>query len=327
MTHRSSEEITRNIYRVEIPLPGMPLKSVNSYAIKGPGHHLVVDCGLRRKECLDAMHAGLESLGIHLAETDFFITHFHVDHLGLVSDLAAKTATIYLNRSDAGHVKQPTGHGAFEAGFPPEEMDQVAQAHPGSKYGPQMPLPFAFPEDGQVIRLGGHEFRCVAVPGHSYGHLCLYEEEEKVLLAGDHLLREITPSIQAWPENWDSLDHWNPLQEYLMSLDRTADLDVALVLPGHGRIFNDMKARIGELKEHHARRAKEVLTILKGGPRTAYQLASEMSWDIADDSFSLFPIHQKWFATGEAIAHLIYLEEMGKVSREKTGENKFLWKA
>jgi hypothetical protein len=50
-----------------------------------------------------------------------------------------------------------------------------------------------------------------------------------------------------------------------------------------------------------------------------------MTWDIVCDSFDLFPVSQKWFATGEAIAHLIYLEEEGKVRRKETGENTFVW--
>jgi glyoxylase-like metal-dependent hydrolase (beta-lactamase superfamily II) len=319
MTNRSAEEIVPNIYRLEIPLPESPLKAVNSYLIKGRGHHLVVDCGLRRKECRDAMQVGLDALGIDLRETNFFITHFHADHLGLVSDLATKRATIYLNRPDAARIILPSAQEAFAAGFPPEEIDEVLRAHPGARYGPQLPLPFAMPEDGQVISAGRYNFRCVAAPGHSFGHLCLYEEEQKILLAGDHILGDITPNIQAW------IDDWNPLKEYLMSLDRTMDLDVALVLPGHGRVFTDMKTRIEELKEHHARRAEEVLTVLEGGPVSAYQLASGMTWDIDCNSFDLFPASQKWFATGEAIAHLLYLEDLGKVRREETRENTFVW--
>jgi glyoxylase-like metal-dependent hydrolase (beta-lactamase superfamily II) len=91
------QEIVRNIYRLEIPLPASPLKALNSYIIQGHGRHLVVDCGLRRKECRDVMCMGLDTLGLNLADTDFFITHFHADHLGLVSDLMTKGTKIYLN--------------------------------------------------------------------------------------------------------------------------------------------------------------------------------------------------------------------------------------
>ncbi len=313
------EEIAPGIYRLEIPLPASPLKALNSYVIKGQDRHLVIDCGMRRQECREAMLSGLGSLGIDVAECDFFITHFHVDHLGLVSDLATETSAIYLNRSDAESIVMPSAREALAAGFPPEVIERAIRAHPGSRYGPKLPLPFVMPEDGEVIGAGEYKFRCVATPGHSFGHLCLYEEEQELLFSGDHILGEITPNIQAW------LDDWNPLDEYLKSLDKTAALDVALVLPGHGKSLTDMHRRIAELKEHHARRAEELLSILERGPGTAYQLASGMTWDIACDSFDHFPISQKWFATGETAAHLTYLEELGKVRREATGETAFLW--
>jgi glyoxylase-like metal-dependent hydrolase (beta-lactamase superfamily II) len=95
------EEIVKNIFRLEIPLPRNPLKALNSYVVRGSGRNLVIDTGMRRKECMEAMQAGLDSLGIKMQETDFFITHFHADHLGLVSELAGETSKIYMNAPDA----------------------------------------------------------------------------------------------------------------------------------------------------------------------------------------------------------------------------------
>ena len=83
------EEICQNIYRIEVPLPENPLKSLNSYVIKGKDRNLVVDTGFNQKICLEAMQTGLSTLGIDLSQTDFFITHFHADHFGLVAVLGA----------------------------------------------------------------------------------------------------------------------------------------------------------------------------------------------------------------------------------------------
>jgi len=41
-----------------------------------------------------------------------------------------------------------------------------------------------------------------------------------------------------------------------------------------------------------------------------------MSWDIVARSWEDFPIMQRWFATGEAIAHLRYIEGKGMIERE-----------
>jgi hypothetical protein len=41
-----------------------------------------------------------------------------------------------------------------------------------------------------------------------------------------------------------------------------------------------------------------------------------ISWDITYDYWDQFPLSQKWFSTGETIAHLKYLEEQGTIRRE-----------
>jgi glyoxylase-like metal-dependent hydrolase (beta-lactamase superfamily II) len=142
----------------------------------------------------------------------------------------------------------------------------------------------------------------------------LYEPSKKILVCGDHILIDITPNIQCWSK------HENPLENYLASLDRVYELEVDLVLPGHRRLFRNHKERIEELKSHHQKRADEVLVILKKGSKNAFQAAAEMTWNIEYESWELFPLTQKWFATGEVIAHLRYLEEKGMVLSKKEAQ-------
>ena len=59
----------------------------------------------------------------------------------------------------------------------------------------------------------------------------------------------------------------------------------------------------------------EILTILKNAPMSAYQVAGLMHWDLSYDSWEKFPNTQKWFATGEAIAHLDYLALHNKIQK------------
>jgi len=106
------------------------------------------------------------------------------------------------------------------------------------------------------------------------------------------------------------------LEEYFASLDKVSKLDIELVLPGHRSIFRNCRERIEELKQHHQKRLAEIISILERGEKHAFQVASEMSWDILCDSWDLFPVSQKWFATGEAIAHLKYLKEKGIIKSD-----------
>ena len=93
-------------------------------------------------------------------------------------------------------------------------------------------------------------------------------------------------------------------------------LDVDLILPGHRRIWKSHKDRIAELKVHHHARLNEVIAALKDGDKTAYQIAPCIMWDIDYASWDDFPPQQKWFAVGETVAHVEYLEETSAVNRK-----------
>ena len=312
------EEIQPNLFRNEIPLPNNPLKYTNSYVVRAADRSLIIDTGLNRSECLEAMEAGLGELDLDLERTDFFITHLHADHFAMVSKLVRATRLVYFNRPDKEFIQMPARveamipYGTMN-GFPEKELRTALLNHPGYKYGTERIPDLTLLEDGDTLQVGDYKFRCVRTPGHTWGHTCLYEPLKKILVSGDHILIDITPNIQCWSSQG------NPLENYLTSLDKVYGLEVDLVLPGHRRLFRNFGERIEELKTHHSRRAKEVLKILNGGPKNAFQVASEMTWDIAYKSWDQFPLAQKWFATGEAISHLRMLEEEGKLSRKTVG--------
>lgn len=309
------EEILPDVYKLKIPIPRNPLQAVNSYVIKTRERNLIIDTGMNLEECRSAIQSGLRELNVDLRKTDFFITHLHADHLGLVSILAADTSTIYFNKPDADLI---TAGGHWDktlrlfrmSGFPINVLQKAIEEHPGYRYSAKGPIEFTIVEEGDEITIGDYKFRCVETPGHTNGHMCLYEPDKKILIAGDHILHDITPNISQW------FDEENPLKEYLSSLDKVYELDIELVLPGHRNVFKDCKGRIQELKHHHKVRVDEVLSILKKGGKDAYQTASLMTWDMTYDSWELFPVIQKMFATGEAIAHLSYLLGKGLIRRE-----------
>ena len=309
------EQLQQDLFRIEIPLPKSPLKYLNSYVVRSPEKNLIIDTGLNQKECLSAMHAGLQEIGISLDRTDIFITHLHADHFSLVSALATPDTQVLFNRPDAEIVESWAGFEwmiayAGRNGFPENQLRDAIEAHPGSKFGSDWVPELKILEDGEQIVYGDYAFTCIATPGHTMGHTCLYDADKKILVSGDHILIDITPNIQCWS------DERNPLKDYLESLQKVYDLDVDLVLPGHRRIFQDHRRRIRELEAHHRHRLEEVIGILKNADLTAYDTAARMSWDIKADSWDAFPIAQKWFATGETLSHLLYLEKEGMLRRE-----------
>jgi len=309
------EEILPNLFRIKIPLPESPLKYLNSYVVRNSQKNLIIDTGLNRKECLEAMQNGLQKLGVELWQSDIFITHLHADHFGLVTKLASDSSDILFSRPEKELMESWEGFGAMteyarKNGFPEDELKAALDKHPGAKYGSDWIPELKVLDEGDKISIGDYHFKCVATPGHTMGHICLYEATKKILIAGDHILIDITPNIQCWS------DSQNPLKHYLSSLDKIYKMEIDKVLPGHRRLIDDHRARISELKEHHQRRLKEILEILNKHPMHAFQIASRMTWDINAETWDHFPVAQKWFATGEAIAHLRYLEDEEKVTRE-----------
>ena len=308
------ETILPNLFRIEVPLPQNPLREVNSYIIKDGQRSLIIDTGQNREECLNVLSDGLRKLNVDLRRAEFFITHLHADHLGLVPRLTTATSKVYFNQPDAAVMTsldwERNNDFARINGFPEDELQKAIKNHPGRKYGSRVDIDFHILKEGDELCIADYCFECIETPGHTSGHLCLYEPNSRIFISGDHILNDITPNISLWS------DDGNHLNKYLTSLDKVNNLDVALVLPGHRGTFRNFKERIQELKQHHRQRVDEVLSILKEGKQTTYQIASQMSWDVDYKSWELFPPQQKWFAFGEAFSHVKYLEEKEEIHRE-----------
>ncbi len=316
------EEVATHIYRIVIPIPVPFLDSMNVYVAIGPERTLIVDAGMARTQCMETLQAGLKELGVDPQDADFFMTHHHGDHFGLVSRFLTDHSAIYINRLEAALVERIGSRKILAevsdflviTGFPELDVGKIIPPRAGDEYRARATWPFRFVEDGDTLDTGLHHFRCLMTPGHSVGHTCLYEPGMRLLLSGDHLLHDITPAIQL------RSDRENPLDEYLESLNRLRRLDIDLVLPGHGPIFRNCKERITELEAHHRQSAYDILSVLNDTGQNAYQVASRIPWSIVSaEGWGTLPLLQQFFATGEAFSHLKYLEEKGGLLKEMRG--------
>ena len=323
------EEIVPNLYRAEIPLHGSPLKWLNSYIVRGNDRHLIIDTGFNREDCLAKMNASLQKLDIDLNKTDFFITHLHVDHIGLTGRLMQEGSRIYFNEREAQQIKSSFNDWAsywqkivdvyVANGFAADAAFTSMKSHPAHKDGFKKQVDFTVVKEGDTIEVGDFCLQCLDTPGHSPGHMNLYEASKKILVAGDHILFDITPNIAYWLQMEDALG------QYLDSLDKVDALDVSLVLTGHRRLVHDLHGRVRELKEHHRARLNEVLAALGDGEKDVLQIAPHIKWDITAKCWEDFPPPQKWFAFGETMAHVKYLEVRGQVlSTSRDGKIKYM---
>ncbi len=308
------EEILTGLYRIELPLPDSSLKALNSYVIKGDGRYLIIDTGMNRTECFEAMTRGLRSLSVDLDRADIFVTHMHADHLGQAASFARPGSNVYLSECDIQalneglHRRDKLYDFFLDCGFPRPELDRAIASHPGHRYGLRENVAFTPVGGGDFLQIGDYCLECVPTPGHTPGHMCLYDARKKLLFSGDHVLIDITPNISFWPER-------EALREYLESLDKVYPLDTELVLPGHRRFISDFRGRIGEIRAHHADRFDEVIRAIGMGKRYPYEVTPCVTWDVREKVWEKFPPRQKWFAFSETLAHIQYLEATGKVQR------------
>ncbi|MGD0657176.1 MAG: MBL fold metallo-hydrolase [Syntrophorhabdales bacterium] len=309
------EEIVRNVYKVVVPLPIPVVGSMNSYVIVDRDRSLIVDPGMAHDLCFDAVRAAVDELGLDLDKVDFFMTHHHLDHFGLVSRIMADRSVIYIHKAEAMLIERIASralladltHLLHAMGFPEKDPEKVLPELLGEEYRARKPWPFRYVDEGDTIERGGLRFRCLVMPGHTVAHVCLYEPNRAILLSGD----VVSPVIQFVSATG------NPLQDHLESFSRLDRLNIALALPGHRSTFADIGQRIEQLRTHHEARNDAVLAALKDGGKDAYQLAAGMTWSMPDSGdWETAPEVLKFLAVRDCFARLLYLEARGRAHKE-----------
>ncbi|MCI8684549.1 MAG: MBL fold metallo-hydrolase [Lachnospiraceae bacterium] len=309
-----------DIYRIDIPLTGNPLKNLNCYVIMDGGESLVIDTGFRNEECLQVLMEGLEELGISPEHTRLFVTHLHSDHSGLAQYFDYPDTCIYMGKTEhrylqklmSGAIRQLRDLMYLAEGYPPEKYYEAENKNPAKIYMPNREFAVTELQDGDEILVGSVKVTALEMPGHTPGLMCCYLEKEKIMFTSDHVLFDITPNITNWPEME------NPLGCYLKNLDRILEYEVKTAFPAHRNLSDKtLRQRVEEIKLHHKKRLEEILEIIKKQPGGAYEIAAGLTWSLRGKSWEQAPEKQKWFAVGETLSHLEYLIEKGKVVRKQ----------
>ena len=316
----SVEQILENIYKIEVPLPRNPLKSVNDYLIKDEDKSILIDTAMNMQECSKVLIDSLKLLNVDFQNLDLIITHMHADHaglLGLIKELSKNKANIYMSEYDGNILNDLSVWDEMleifkKNGFPEELLENAILKHPGHLFSHKSMFSFIPIKEDDTISISKYNLTFISTPGHTKGHMCIYEETNKILFSGDHILDDITPIISI-----ETSGDANPLDSYLKSLKKIANYNIEVVLPGHRKIITDINKRIDEIIKHHQERLNEIIYILKSNNTiNAYEVASQMSWNVNHGIWDDFPIAQKWFATGEAASHLEYLYQKGEIEKK-----------
>jgi glyoxylase-like metal-dependent hydrolase (beta-lactamase superfamily II) len=307
------------VFRLVLPLPFPGLKHVNAYLLAGDSGDTLVDSGIKDLsperdhgwadlvEALDAAGSSLQRIN------RLVITHPHIDHYGMAARIVEESGCeLWMHEQS---VKELDAYRSPERstdrvkemladhGVSKEDIDELAAFEDWRGFITGIVEPTKSVTNGETLEVGDRTWAPVHTPGHSGSHICLWSGGDRILISGDHLLPTITPHIDF--RRGESRD---PLGEFLDSLKTIEKLDPALVLPGHGRPFEDGAERARAVARHHDRRLGSILQVIRHEPHTANEITDEIF------GTSLLNFERR-LALGEALAHLAYLVRQGEIER------------
>lgn len=317
-------EIVQGVHQIKIPFPLGTLDHVNTYVLTGTKGNVLIDTGFDTPEAFAALRDGLKAGGLGFKDITYIvISHIHPDHYGMARKLKQLCgATIILAEAEEklleSRYQNPDGllteiRSLLQSnGVPEEYLPELAEAAMPLKEFVGVVTADTTVKGSEKISLGSMELQVILTPGHSPGHICLYEPKRKFLFSGDHVLPDITPHIGFHPQSGD-----NPLGDFLSSLESLNKLDVNFVFPGHGSAFSGLKLRINELFHHHQERERAIVIAAEDEMKTAYQIASEILWMPTGEPvpFSKLSTFDKRLAVLETLAHLKFLMSKGKAQK------------
>ena len=303
------------LHRLAIPTP-FAVGRVNVYLIEDDPLTLV-DAGPNSGTSLDELQRGLGRLGRAIEDVELVIlTHQHIDHLGLVGIVAAHSgAEVAAIEHAVSFVERYSEEASADDEFALALM--LRHGIPGDVASALQSVSRAFRawgakakvtrvlRDGDTIELRDRTLETHFRPGHSPTDTVFYDARRRHLLAADHLLAHISSNPLVTRPRDGSGERSQALVTYLDSLAKTREMDIDLVLPGHGDPITDHRRLIDSRFALHHRRAKKLHRLIAERPRSAYELAQALWGNIA--------VTQAYLTLSEVLGHTDMLLNEGRV--------------
>lgn len=304
------------IVPISVPTP-FYIGPVNVYLIK-EDPITIIDTGPKTKEAIEALRAGLRQAGLNVGDIRrIVLTHAHEDHCGLARSLRdeANNAEVFVHNWETGHRTGRLEHEdslrlLMRAGVPADELRAMRELYDRVRqYADAL-------DDDQCNELTDEaelEFetgalRVIHTPGHTPGSCSFLREADRTIIAGDCVLKRVTPNPVISPDPIDPSRRFRSLAEYLVSLARVRSFAPTLVYGGHGEPIHDYEELFNRYLRAINDRQATVLHLVPKSGATAWEVSRKMFAD-ADD------VH-RFLAVSEAVAHLDQAHSEGKIALE-----------
>ncbi|MGI5460287.1 MBL fold metallo-hydrolase [Streptomyces sp. CA-249302] len=210
-------------------------------------------------------------------------THWHSDHVGGNSLLQAAGSAVAAGAPEAAAVAR-RDPGCCQA----EYLDQ-----PVAPYTVDQPL-----HDGQLLRLGDADWQVVATPGHTPGHLALWQPEERLLAVGD--------ALSDYDVGWVdlALDGPEAATTALASLHRLAALAPKTLLPAHGPLPADPSAAFATALRRARRLVEDPDGAVRYGARRVFAFALMIRDGIPATEAEPYLHARAWLTDAARLLHL-----------------------
>lgn len=311
------------VHCLPVPTP-FAVGRINCYLIEDDPLTLV-DAGPNSATSLTALEAALAEHGRRVEDLErIVVTHQHIDHIGLVDILARRSGA------------EVCALGALA----PWLADYKREMEAGDRFSSEIMLRNGIPQDvvyalravsasfrawgsaatvtrtlaeGDLLEFANRRWRVHHRPGHSPSDTIFHDEASGELLGGDHLLGHISSNpLISLPLDGSGEERPHALMIYLESLRRTREMDLQVVLGGHGEPVEGHRALIDKRFGMHERRAARLYGLIEQRPRNAYELAQEMWGNVA--------VTQAYLTLSEVLGHVdLLIDEERVAERERDG--------
>lgn len=299
---------------LSIPTP-FPVGPVNSWLIlKDPV--TLIDAGPLTDEAAAVLEAALAEAGVEPAR--ILLTHGHHDHFGAAGRLASKSPRLEVLGSprDGHHFRKDrdTGRlreGLSRSGLPPEIHEEIVRSIASiDRFA--APIQNLSPlSGGETLPGDGWRVEVLSTPGHTPGSLSfrvLGDDGTDLVATGDTILERITPNAVVDIDPDDPARIFSSVSRHVRALEAIGDIGADEVLTGHGRTIVDYDLNHDYQKSRRGLRRRQMLGHLSTGRALS-------AWEMMRKMFPKVDRLEFFLAYSEVIGHLLWLEELGEVTR------------
>lgn len=323
----SPVEVSDGVWRITLPTP-WEVGPVNVYVVDDEPLTLL-DTGQHSPDAVATLEAGLRGLGRRVEDLErIVVSHQHVDHWGLAATLAERSGAevcaldafaAWLDAYPASLHAEDRFAAALLRAHGGDPGGSGAEVYRGDQHYAAPVRPDRRLREGDVLEFARRRLRVHHRPGHSPSDTVLHDEERGVLFGADHVLAWpsiplLSPPLDGAPA--DTRPH--AFGMYLTSLHATSEMEVELIIPGHGEPIDTPGEVIADRLARYDRITERVRAAVGPDPRPALEIAGDVRGPV--------PEPHAFFALCDVLGHLDRLVAGGDVDEvaDEDGTRRFV---